>query len=543
VVAAQEGTIGGYAPEEALRLGERMYREGLLPTGEPMRAFVSEDIEVDGTMFSCESCHLRSGMGSIEGTVITYPTCGSWLFKPLQGAEMKPESQERVPDRLDPPPFRPAYTDPSLSRAIRIGRDPNGRTLNYVMPRYALSSADMEVLIHYLKNLSAEFSPGVDETTLRFATVVSHDVDPADREAMVATLEAHVRDRNSQTRHEERRARGGPFYKEEKYAPYRRYALSVWQLDGAPETWDQQLEAHYREEPVFALLGGITAGEWAPIHEFCERNRIPNLLPLTEYPVISDEGWYTLYFDKGHYKEGETAARFVRRSEEIPSEAPVVQIFRDEPAARRCVRGFDEARSRMRRASASTNVELAPDEPVDAALWRRLVSEHPGAVLALWLDAGDLATLGELAATDPRPPAVFVSASLLGEGLDSLAKEARAFTYITHPTSIEADEVRTRMAVERWLQARKVPATNFDLQAKIYFLGWTLAGMVKMMRDDFYRDYFFDIADMMRDQYYSIAVYPRLSFGPGQRYASKGCYVVQLTESGTLEKVSNWVVH
>jgi hypothetical protein len=48
---------------------------------------------------------------------------------------------------------------------------------------------------------------------------------------------------------------------------------------------------------------------------------------------------------------------------------------------------------------------------------------------------------------------------------------------------------------------------------------------------------------MMRDQYYSIAVYPRLSFGPGQRYASKGCYVVQFTESGTLEKVSNWVVH
>jgi hypothetical protein len=63
-----------------------------------------------------------------------------------------------------------------------------------------------------------------------------------------------------------------------------------------------------------------------------------------------------------------------------------------------------------------------------------------------------------------------------------------------------------------------------------------------MMRDDFYRDYFFDIADMMRDQYYSIAVYPRLSFGPGQRYASKGCYVVQLSKDGTLEKVSNWVV-
>ncbi len=58
------------------------------------------------------------------------------------------------------------------------------------------------------------------------------------------------------------------------------------------------------------------------------------------------------------------------------------------------------------------------------------------------------------------------------------------------------------MATERWLQAKGLPITNFDIQAKMYFLGWTLAPMVKMMRDDFYRDYFFDIVDMMRDQYY-----------------------------------------
>jgi len=61
----------------------------------------------------------------------------------------------------------------------------------------------------------------------------------------------------------------------------------------------------------------------------------------------------------------------------------------------------------------------------------------------------------------------------------------------------------------------------------------------------FDRDYFFDLIDMMRDQYYAIAVYPRLSFGPGQRYASKGCYVVQLSggPEPQLEKRSGWVVH
>ena len=135
--------------------------------------------------------------------------------------------------------------------------------------------------------------------------------------------------------------------------------------------------------------------------------------------------------------------------------------------------------------------------------------------------------------------------SVLGERLFSLPDEVRDFTYITHPSSLPEDGKRARMATERWIQAKGLSVTNFETQAKMYFLGWMLSGMVKMMRDDFYRDYFFDLIDMMRDQYYSIAVYPRLSFGPGQRYASKGCYVVQLTPGAEprLEKRSGWVVH
>ena len=272
-----ESPIEGLTRAEVLELGERMYRDGLLPNGEPIRAFVQQDIEVEGTMFSCESCHVRSGMGSTEGTVITYPTCGSWLYKPLQGAEMKAESQARVPSRLDPPPFRPAYTDESLARVIRRGKDPNDRVLNYVMPRYLVGGTDLDILVYYLKNLSSQWSPGVDDTTIRFATVIGPDVTELDRKAMLGPLEAHVRDHNSQSRPDERRAKGGPFYKEEKFAPYRRYALSVWELEGAADTWLQQLEAHYRKEPVFALLGGITAGEWAPIHEFCESNQVREL--------------------------------------------------------------------------------------------------------------------------------------------------------------------------------------------------------------------------------------------------------------------------
>ena len=544
ILAQDAETVAGLPASEALELGERMYRDGLLPSGEPMRAFVQQDVEIDGTMFSCESCHVRSGMGSIEGTVITLPTSGSWLYKPLVGAEMSPRSQARVPDRLDPPPFRQAYDDKALARAMRLGKDPDGRVLDYVMPRYVLNNRDMEILVYYLKNLSAEWSPGVDDTTLKFATVVSDDVSAVDRDAMVKTLEAHVRDHNSQSRHQERRATSGPFYKEEKYAPYRRYSLAVWELEGPPGTWSAQLENYYREEPVFALLGGITTGEWAPIHEFSERNRIPCLLPVTDYPVISDSDWYTLYFSMGYYQEGSTAARFVRRSDEIPSEAAAVQVYRNDRQGRELARGFAETRIRTR-LSPAENIELDADAVLDRNFWKKLANQHPGAVLVLWLGTEDLSAIDELATVEPGPSALFMSSSVLGESLFSLPDPVRDFTFITQPNSFPEDETRSRLATERWLQAKKLPITNFETQSKMYLLGWMLSGMVKMMRDDFYRDHFFDLIDMMRDQYYSIAVYPRLSFGPGQRYASKGCYVVQLTRGPEpkLEKRSNWVVH
>jgi len=483
-------------------------------------------------------------MGSTEGSVITLPTCGSWLSKPLVGAEMSSRSQARVPSRLDPPPFRPAYTDESLARAIRRGKDPNDRVLDYVMPRYLVGGTDLDILVFYLKNLSSQSSPGVDDTTIRFATVIGPGVNEVDRKAMLDVLEVHVRDHNSQSRHEERRARGGPFYKEEKYAPYRRYSLSVWELEGAPATWPDQLQALYTKEPVFALIGGITAGDWAPIHEFCERQKIPALLPVTDYPVISESDWYTLYFSKGYSKEGEAAARFIRRRKEIPDQAPVVQVFRDEPAGRAIAQGFSTARATMGK-EPPTDVVVDEDRPIDRKFWKDLVSAHEHAVLLLWLDASDLKAVGALGIAEEKPPAVFVSSSLMGEELYSLPEAVRGMTWITWPRSFEEDETRSIMATERWLQARGLEVTNFDIQAKMYFLGWTLAPMVKMMRDDFYRDYFFDIAGMMRDQYYAIAVYPRLSFGPGQRYASKGCYIVQITggDEPALEKRSNWVVH
>jgi hypothetical protein len=65
------------------------------------------------------------------------------------------------------------------------------------------------------------------------------------------------------------------------------------------------------------------------------------------------------------------------------------------------------------------------------------------------------------------------------------------------------------------------------------------------MKGNFYRDYFLDLFEILGDQTASAVAVPRLSFGPGQRYASKGCYIVTLTKGGKpkIVRQSDWIVY
>ncbi len=236
-------------------------------------------------------------------------------------------------------------------------------------------------------------------------------------------------------------------------------------------------------------------------------------------------------------------ARYLRRADDDLKTAPVVQVFPDTPRGQAFARGLRETRESIGM-SPPTDVVLAVDEALNEKVLKKIAAQNPAVVLALWIDADDLEALAAFE-KGPRPVAAFLSAPLLGDSLAGLPEGLRSFTLFTHPTAFPEDKTRTRLAIERWLEIREIPLTNYDIQAKMYFVGWDLAGLVKMMRNEFYRDRFLDIMDMMRDQDYAVGVYERLSFGPGQRYASKGCYLTALTAGPepSLEKRSGWVVH
>jgi hypothetical protein len=538
------GTKAQLSPEEVQRLGERMYLEGILPSGEPMQAFVSGDIPVDGTSFTCVSCHLRSGLGSIEGEVITPPTNGRILYKErkpyVKGAEFVPQIHNYAVYLSE----RPAYTDESLATLIAAGVDPTGRSVLKAMPRYELDDQDMAILIAYLKTLSDQPSPGVDleAKTIRFATVIVEGEDPVAVESMVLPLQFSVDRKNSlavASKNNFRVARMGYNMLGDLHSYT--FTLSRWILRGSPETWRAQLDDYYAKEPVFALLGGISPGTWEPVHRFCEDNRIPDLFPIVDQPVLSDTDWYTLYLSRGVRQEGEAAARYLHGMIEIIKDRPIVQVIRDNPRGQALADGFRTVWASTGHA-AVRDVVLKDGETITTERLEQITAKDNPAVLLIWDDADLLPAIQGLMTQANHPGLVLASGTWLGGKLFTIPAELRSSLYLTYPYRLPQNEVRFDIAARKVL-AGKNPADYDPIIIRQSYATQEVLGKAMMeMRGEFYRDFLLDMIGMMDDLY--LPLYERVSFGPGQRYASKGCYIVQLGdgEMPQLENVSEWVI-
>jgi len=543
--AGQMGTVGGYPPDVALRLGAAMYRNGVLPSGKPLTATVQGDIELTGTMSTCTNCHLRSGLGAYEGGVLSPPTNGARLYAPIKdlhdipGSAMKRSMFKRG---------RPAYSKETLARVLLTGVDAGGRRLSETMPRYVLSEGEMEIMIFYLEHLSSELSPGVTQDEIRLATVVTDKTTPKERDALLLPLNAFISDEWNARLPALKSQQGGSLSPAAPRPPapgYRKLALDVWELKGAPESWSSQLEALYRKKPVFAFLGGVAPGSWAPLHDFCEKNEIPCILPVTDLPVISDKQWYTLYFSKGYYQEGETAAKYLSRVFALPPGKTVVQVYRGSDEAKALARGFADGWKKLG-AAALVDLPVAGGEKIAPRFWEELVSSHPDAVLLLWLNPSDLAGIGTLAAGAKKPSTIFVSSSMLAGKFTALPDSVRDLTLITYPTRLPDDGEYARTVAASWLKYRKIPASvDPDVAFKSYLVTRMLSRVLVDMGGNLYRDFFLDLFDDGKDETNTSVLYPKLSFGPGQRYASKGCYVVTLTKGDNARVVrrSDWIVY
>ena len=569
VVALAQAPVSG--PADELELGRRIYEQGVLSSGE-LRGTRAGRAPVTGADAACVNCHRRSGMGQVEGDVAVQPITGNFLFAQRGDkriATMDPHVSKNFNQTHEP------FTDATLAAAINGGVSIHGRAMNTLMPRYNLNKLELKALTVYLRQLSAQWSPGVSATHIRFATVITPDVDPVRRRVMIDMMRTIFRQKNSstvtpmqgRTRHHMVSAA------EMILGTERNWSLDVWELQGAPETWGEQLAARYRSQPVFALLSGVSSSTWQPVHDFCARERVPCWFPSVDAPA-THQSPYVFYFSGGVALESAALAHHLLSQNELPRR--VVQVYRDGEVGRSAAQALTLALggSGITVADQVLQSDLAgPD-----ALRLALAGVKPDDVLMFWLRPDDVAALGAIAPV--RAKSYFSGLLAKGERAP-LPINWRAQSSLVYPYELPENRSKNLETFHVWLNTGKIGLVDEALQSEIFFALNFMTDTLAEMLDNIYRDYLVERAETMlsiregikteqeaRDRVVlgrtgdllkkygastiqesariqinsqhgssvksqGTTLYPHLSLAPDQRFASKGAYIVRFAnESG-----------
>lgn len=537
-------TLGAHAgnPEA----GRRIYVDGILPSGEALRASLG-GVEVSGQAFACGVCHRPSGFGSVEGAAPVPPVAGGVLFAPRQldrATRFRQLYQEDQGNlfyaRVRDPRLRPAYDLDSLDTVLHDGIDSAGRQLDPWMPRYALSRQDLANLVAYLGSLGRGPDPGVERTRIHLATLVGPEISEDRSEAMLDVMQAYVRRKNTAVAGLRDHPGHSINHRADFSATWRDWVLHVWRLEGTRETWGDQLRTAYGRQPVFAILGGLATGPWQPIHDFCEAESIPCLFPSTDLPVTDERGAYSLYLSRGRVGEAETLARHLAAVAEPGLR--IIQIHNQEERSRRPAEALARALGVVALDAQGLDVQgldvetHAVSSPLDAATWRRLTGSAEPSILVSWLPDAGLATRSLPRASGVRH--LYLSGGLLGAVPTHVSPSLIGRIRMLWPFALPGQVVPRIYRLRGWLRSRGLANRHERLQLDTFFALSVADHAFGHLVTRYDRDYFIELVEHETENTLSPGIYPRLSLGPGQRFASKTCTITSLEKGGTLEPLN-----
>ena len=370
---------------------------------------------------------------------------------------------------------------------------------------------------------------------LHFATIITPDADPAQRQGMLAVLQQFFAERNARQMSPSPRMRSGRVV---SFMVHRQWQLHVWELTGPEDTWAEQLERRMAKEPVFAVLSGLAGRNWAPVHRFCERARVPCLFPNVEAPVDAERDFYPVYFSRGVLLEADLIGSRILTADSSTTPKVVHQILRAKESGEAGAAAL--AALLASRGVRVQNHVLTPTAAADAVA-AAVRAAGGAASLVLWLRPPDLAALA-----DPPPAATTVFMSGLLGRLEAAPLPAawRARTSIAYPFDLpERRRVRVDFALG-WFRIRHVPLVAEQVQVDTYLACSLVSEILNHVSDTFVREYLVErIEDMLAHRILT-GFYPRLTLAPGQRFASKGGYMVRFADTkGTkLVAETDWVV-
>ena len=532
------------APNDAaaVKIGEQIYLRGVLASGAELQAMREAGVPgVKGAEAACVNCHRRSGLGSTHqssgigasaGINRIPPIAGRYLFQRNGG-----HAEENLPYVDGMRSNRSPYTPATLARALRDGVDSDGRTLSNLMPRFAIDDADFSSLIVYLNTLYPVRVPGVTPELLHFATIITPEVEPERRKAMLDVMEKFFAERNSRQMvpSAPMRASGKTQYGRSMFMVHRQWELHVWELSGPPSTWGEQLDRYLAKEPVLAVVSGL-GRNWAPVHAFCERQRLACLFPNAEVPVDAPGDFFEIYLSRGVLLEAELIGTGLTASSAGAPVKTVHQIYRagdsGEAAAHALGRLLTEKGITVR-----DSVLGIDDRGLAAALRPASGAD----ALVLWLRSTDLAALGD---DKGAPPVVYMSGLMGGLENSPLPAPWRLRTRMAYPFDLPQNRIVRVDYPLGWFRIRGIPIVDEQMQADTYLALGLVSEALNEMVDTFYGPYLIEYLQSMVEHRIVTGYYPRLTLAENQHFASKGGYLVQFTgpEGKRLVAVHEWTV-
>lgn len=393
--------------------------------------------------------------------------------------------------------------------------------MSYLMPRFALSDSDMAALIAHLQALDRRHVPGVSDTDLHFATILTPDVPPQRRQLVRQVIEQYFQDRNGALRGpgaQTMSTSGSTAYARMMFRVNRQWVLHVWEPGGAPDTWRKQLEQKFKDEPVLAVISGIAGPAWPVVGDFCEQQGIPCLFPNVEAPPANgDEQFHSVFFSRGVLLEADLiGGALLEDNVGLPKH--VVQVYRANDVGMYGARALGGLLEKQ-------GVKVT-DRAIDSQRGlAAAVSEGAAAEAAvLWLRPEDLRAL-------PPPSGqarIYMSGLMAGLELAPLAENWRPRVHMAYPVDLpESRRVRLDYA-QSWFRIRRIPVVDERLQADTYLACGLLSETLKHMVDAFVPDYLVESLEGTVEHRVLTGYYPRLTLAPGQRFASKGGYLVHV---------------
>jgi hypothetical protein len=419
-------------------------------------------------------------------------------------------------------------------RAISKGLDPDGRTLDYLMPRYDLDEATMSSLIAYLKQLSSGPTPGATVDTLHFATIITPDADPVKRKGMLDVLEHFFAAKNAFYR-------PIPPPQRPTRMPYhvpRKWQLHVWDLSGEPETWGEQLHERLTAEPVFAVISGLGGKNWEPVHRFCQQESIPCFFPNIDLPVVAEGDFYDVYFSRGVLLEAQLIAQQIREAARNSKMRRVIQVYREDDIGAAAARALRDAMT----SSGPATVECALNPRAGSAELAEAVGKAGTKdALILWLRPDDLRNLP---AEPPKSPTVFVSGLMGGLENSPIKSSWRDTVLMAYPLELPSRRAVLLNYPLGWFRIQSIPVVAERTQIDTWVACGIVSENLRNMQDDFVREYLVENVEVMLSTRIVNGYYKRFGLAPGQRFASKGGYIVRLAgaEGRKVVPEGDWIV-